>query len=115
MSVSSALRVGIARLYGANPQVVLVNAKCCQIQIRCISSKEVRQKEARQKPAPYPYNHKRYTYFHSLFDKTSRRFDENTKVSVKFKKNFERFMFEYLRCLSLKDQLLLVNQNWQRN
>lgn len=78
MSVSSALRVGIARLHGSCPQT----AKCLQIQFRCISSKAQRQNNPVQKPAPYPYNHKRYTLFHSFFDRTTKRFDENTKVIV---------------------------------
>lgn len=34
------------------------------------------------RPAPYPYLTKDYTPIASLFDKTTKRFDENTKVSV---------------------------------
>lgn len=74
MSVTSVLRVGLARLSLANP-------KCLEVQVRCISSKALREKNPVQKPPPYPYNHKRYTLFHRIFDKTTSRFDENTKVN----------------------------------
>lgn len=48
--------------------------------VRLISSKAL--KEPIQKPAPYPYKTKKYGLLKSLFDKTTARFDENTKVIV---------------------------------
>jgi len=35
-----------------------------------------------QKPAPFPYKEKDYTMFNSMFDKTTSRFDENSKLIV---------------------------------
>lgn len=34
------------------------------------------------KPPPFPYMEKDYTLLHSMFDKTTKRFDENTKLIV---------------------------------
>lgn len=34
------------------------------------------------KPAPWDYNKKSYNFLHSLYDRTTKRFDENTKVIV---------------------------------
>lgn len=34
------------------------------------------------KPAPFPYKEKEYTLLRSLIDKTTDRFDENTKLIV---------------------------------
>jgi len=35
-----------------------------------------------KKPAPFPYKEKDYTFFNSMFDKTTSRFDENSKLIV---------------------------------
>jgi NADH dehydrogenase (ubiquinone) 1 alpha subcomplex subunit 10 len=35
-----------------------------------------------KKPAPFPYLEKDYTLLTSMFDKTTSRFDENTKLIV---------------------------------
>lgn len=45
-----------------------------------ISSKAWRELNNVKRPQPYDYKNKRYTVFHSWFDRTSKRFDENTKV-----------------------------------
>lgn len=34
------------------------------------------------KPAPFPYKEKKYTLLRSMIDKTTTRFDENTKLIV---------------------------------
>ncbi|XP_066262639.1 NADH dehydrogenase [ubiquinone] 1 alpha subcomplex subunit 10, mitochondrial [Euwallacea similis] len=47
--------------------------------IRTITS---RLEDLPPKPKPWNYNERSYTYFHYLFDKTTPRFDENTKLIV---------------------------------
>lgn len=50
------------------------------IQTANISSKAWRELNGVKRPPPYDYKNKGYTVFHSWFDRTSKRFDENTKV-----------------------------------
>lgn len=53
----------------------------CPMQVAFISGKTLRTHSV-EKPAPFPYKTKKYTYLRSLFDKTTSRFDDNTKVIV---------------------------------
>lgn len=46
-----------------------------------MTSKELRDPTI-EKPKPWPYETKRFTYLHSVFDRTTKRFDENTKLIV---------------------------------
>lgn len=46
-----------------------------------ISGKTLRGERKVQRPAPFPYREKDYTFSTAWFDKTTKRFDENTKVS----------------------------------
>lgn len=45
-----------------------------------ISSKAWRELSGIQRPPPYDYKNKTYTLTSSWFDKTTKRFDDNTKV-----------------------------------
>lgn len=47
-----------------------------------ISSKALRELNGVSRPAPYDYRNKTYELRHSWFDKTSKRFDDNTKVCI---------------------------------
>lgn len=59
----------------------LLNKKLTfSIQAANISSKALRELNNVKRPLPYDYKNDRYTVFHSWFDRTSKRFDENTKV-----------------------------------
>lgn len=63
--------------------VLLKNNGCSNIDIvhvRNMTSKQFRVKKA--KPPPFPYEKKKYNLVRSLFDKTFKRFDENTKLIV---------------------------------
>ena len=51
-------------------------------QIRGISSKAVRQRNPTTKPAPFPYKEKTYNFWRALFDTTTDRLDENSKLIV---------------------------------
>uniref|UniRef100_A0A4Y7NNP2 NADH dehydrogenase [ubiquinone] 1 alpha subcomplex subunit 10, mitochondrial n=1 Tax=Simocephalus serrulatus TaxID=117539 RepID=A0A4Y7NNP2_9CRUS len=69
--------------------VVVVAAKqqqCVAIQSiaqRSISSKAMRQGLPSQpKPAPFPYKEKRYNFLRALFDPTTSRLDENSKLII---------------------------------
>lgn len=59
-------------------------AACAFVQHRNISGKALRESLPPKppKPKPFDYEHKFYNYFRSLFDRTTHRFDENSKVVV---------------------------------
>ncbi|KAI8432587.1 hypothetical protein MSG28_013574 [Choristoneura fumiferana] len=59
-------------------------AACTFIQHRNISGKALRESLPAPPPkkAPFDYVNKDYTWFRSLFDRTTHRFDDNTKVIV---------------------------------
>ena len=49
-------------------------------QVCNISGKTLRGAQKLSKPAPYPYNEKNYSFINAVFDKTTKRLDENSKV-----------------------------------
>lgn len=59
-------------------------AACSFVQNRSIMGKALRESlpPPPPKPAPFDYENKDYTWLRSLFDRTTHRFDENTKVVV---------------------------------
>lgn len=59
---------------------LLNNQLPCTQQMVHISSKVRRELIGVQRPPPYDYKNKDYTLFHSWFDKTTKRFDGNTKI-----------------------------------
>lgn len=75
--MSSVIRCvcGMLGLRGGRPITVTT--------VRHISGKMMRVSDpkAPAKPAPWPYQEKPYRIWHRLFDRTTSRFDENTKVS----------------------------------
>lgn len=87
--MAAVLRVGVLRLVGqpaaatgvaksmlnAQKLVPAVNQKCT------ITGKSYRGKPL-QRPKPFPYQEKAYTLLRSMFDKTTWRFDENSKIIV---------------------------------
>lgn len=52
----------------------------CIQQVAGIQSKAFRELNGIQRPPPYDYKNKQYTFLNAYFDNTSKRFDENTKV-----------------------------------
>ncbi|KAL7730376.1 hypothetical protein ACLKA6_016610 [Drosophila palustris] len=85
--MTAVFRVGLARLVsrGATAPATLLqaqtNALPAAFMQKCnISGKTMRGGPRVPKVAPYPYKTKKYSLINSLFDKTSKRFDENSKV-----------------------------------
>uniref|UniRef100_A0A4Y7M9Q4 NADH dehydrogenase [ubiquinone] 1 alpha subcomplex subunit 10, mitochondrial n=1 Tax=Daphnia longispina TaxID=42846 RepID=A0A4Y7M9Q4_9CRUS len=77
-------RVSSPKLYGS---VIIIARKQQQCVItvgqRSISGKVMRQGlPPVQKPAPFPYKEKRYNYIRAVFDRTTSRLDENSKLIV---------------------------------
>lgn len=60
------------------------NALCSQVNVcRFISSKVMRHRfPSSPKPAPFPYKEKNYNFFRALFDPTTSRLDDNSKIIV---------------------------------
>lgn len=84
--MSGVLRNGVWRLVKASTsskvstELLLKNAVPALHQTCCISGKALRNLEQTKRPAPYDYINKDYTFWEALFDKTTKRFDENSKV-----------------------------------
>lgn len=62
-------------------KLVHKNAPCMQ-QVANISSKAWRDLNGIQRPPPYDYKNKTYALWHSWFDGTAKRMDENSKVII---------------------------------
>ena len=56
-------------------------SKFLKIQSASMTSKEFRDPNIK-KPAPWPYETKKYTFLKSYYEGTVKRFDENTKVVI---------------------------------
>lgn len=79
--MAGVFRVGVISLINKTTTKPLVKATLPTITQCCnISGKTLRGSQKLQKPAPYPYKEKPYGFSNALFDKTTKRFDENSKV-----------------------------------
>lgn len=85
--MTAVFRVGLARLVcrsATAPATLLqaqTNALPAAFMQKCnISGKTMRGGPRVPKVAPYPYKTKKYSVINSFFDKTSKRFDDNSKV-----------------------------------
>ncbi len=61
------------------------NTLCNQVNVcRFISSKAMRHRlpSSSPKPAPFPYKEKNYNFIRALFDPTTSRLDDNSKIIV---------------------------------
>ncbi|XP_017779923.1 PREDICTED: NADH dehydrogenase [ubiquinone] 1 alpha subcomplex subunit 10, mitochondrial [Nicrophorus vespilloides] len=79
--MGSLIRISFGRLSGT---CKLLNRKNIEfVGLRCISGKTIKLKDPSiVRPAPWDYKERRYTWFHSLYDKTTSRFDENSKIVI---------------------------------
>lgn len=82
--MAAVARVGILRILSTNNSMKLLpNRREFIIPIRTIVSKSVRAVLPEvPKPKPWPYKTKGYNFFNSLYDRTTSRFDENSKIIV---------------------------------
>ncbi|KAK5644038.1 hypothetical protein RI129_007883 [Pyrocoelia pectoralis] len=82
--MAAVARMGILRILSTNnSNKLLPNGREFVIPIRTIVSKSGRAVSPQvPKPKPWPYRTKGYNFFNSLYDKTTSRFDENSKVIV---------------------------------
>ena len=80
--MSTLLKLGVAKVVG--PAQGCKIAACTFVQNRNIAGKTLRGSLPcpPDKPAPFDYVNKDYSWFRSLFDRTTHRFDDNTKVVV---------------------------------
>ncbi|XP_037796182.1 NADH dehydrogenase [ubiquinone] 1 alpha subcomplex subunit 10, mitochondrial-like [Penaeus monodon] len=77
----SVVRKGVSSLTGLAGRRLLPSASVLQPQVATIVSKALRDKDYRR-PAPFPYKDSQYGLVAALMDKTTHRFDENSKIIV---------------------------------
>ncbi|KAB0800128.1 hypothetical protein PPYR_08008 [Photinus pyralis] len=82
--MAGVFRVGLLRVLSINStNKLLANRSELIVPIRTISGKNARAiAPPTNKPKPWPYKTKGYNIFNSLYDKTTSRFDENSKIIV---------------------------------
>lgn len=79
--MAGVFRVGVISLINKSSTKPLVKATLPTITQCCnISGKTLRGTQKIEKHKPYPYNEKPYGLLNAFFDKTTKRFDENSKV-----------------------------------
>ncbi|XP_059619907.1 NADH dehydrogenase [ubiquinone] 1 alpha subcomplex subunit 10, mitochondrial [Phlebotomus argentipes] len=77
--MAGVLRISVGRFL---PSAARPAAVPC-VQQKCgISGKTIRGSQKLVKPPPYPYKTKRYGFFQALFDHTTKRLDDNSKIIV---------------------------------
>ncbi|XP_012257960.2 NADH dehydrogenase [ubiquinone] 1 alpha subcomplex subunit 10, mitochondrial [Athalia rosae] len=83
--MASVLRFGASKLLARNSLAVLCKPTSgtngAVIQAAFISGKALRVTD-NTRPPPYPYETKRFTLFDAIFENTTHRFDENSKIIV---------------------------------
>lgn len=87
--MAAVFRLGIFRIVNNNAaNKLLSNTYDLKVPVRGIIGKALRCVEpSAPKPAPWPYKTKRYTLLNYVYDKTTARFDQNSKVRLKAKVN----------------------------
>ncbi|XP_023016004.2 NADH dehydrogenase (ubiquinone) subunit ND-42 [Leptinotarsa decemlineata] len=80
--MSSLVRISLKRFLCNNNTKLFNEGKNLTL-VRTITSRTTRSAQDRPpKPKPWPYQEKGYTLFHYLYDKTTPRLDENSKIIV---------------------------------
>lgn len=81
--MAGVFRVGVVGLLNRPSSKPLVKAVIPAIIQAChISGKLVRTANNIKLAKPYDYKNKRYTWMNSVYDKTTPRFDDNSKVRI---------------------------------
>lgn len=90
--MAGVFRVGIAKAIAFSSTKSITSKKLLpEVKfVRCISGRALRVDDPNKpkKPAPWPYQDKPYRFWHRIYDRTTSRFDENTKVSTNLKFSF---------------------------
>lgn len=83
--MAGVLRFGVIGVVHRSSSKPLVKATIPALTQSCkISGKIIRSAQNIVIPKPYPYKEKGYGFLNAVFDKTTKRFDENSKVRKKF-------------------------------
>ncbi|KAK8743067.1 hypothetical protein OTU49_001509 [Cherax quadricarinatus] len=77
----SVIRWGIPSLRGLSGRFLSSPTPILRPQVATIVSKTLRDKDY-TRPKPYPYKTSNYGFLQAVFDKTTHRFDENSKIIV---------------------------------
>lgn len=83
--MAGVLRFGVIGVVHRSSSKPFVKATIPVLTQSCgISGKIIRATQNIQKPKPYPYKEKDYGFLNAVFDKTTKRFDDNSKVRLSF-------------------------------
>lgn len=79
--MAGVFRFGVVGIIHRSSSKPLVKAVVPSMVQSCgISGKILRNAQNIVKPKPYPYQEKTYQFRHAVFDRTTKRMDENSKV-----------------------------------
>lgn len=79
--MAGVLRFGLIGVVNISAKPIMLKANVPVMTAACgISGKTLRGESV--KPAPFPYKEKPYGLWRAFLDKTSKRFDENSKVII---------------------------------
>lgn len=79
--MAGVFRFGVVGVIHRSSPKPLAKATIPSLQQTCgIAGKILRATRNIQKPKPYPYTEKTYNFLNAVFDRTTKRFDENSKV-----------------------------------
>ena len=78
--MAAVFRIGVIGAMGKSPKPLIKAALPALTQTCGIAGKVLRKSEGIVRPKPYPYKEKDYAFWQSLFDSTTSRFDDNSKV-----------------------------------
>lgn len=80
--MAGVFRIGVVGVINRSSSQPLAKAAVPILIQKCgISGKIIRTSENIVRPKPYPYKEKNYGFLNAVFDKTTPRFDDNSKVS----------------------------------
>lgn len=79
--MAGVFRVGVIGVINKSSTKPLAKASIPSLVQSCgISGKILRATENIARPKPYPYKEKPYRFLNAVFDRTTKRFDDNSKV-----------------------------------
>lgn len=111
--MASLVRIALRNIAGplSNPTLGKHDIKI----VRTITGKLLKESRPDHKPKPWPYKEKKYTFFHQLVDRTTSRFDENSKVRIVEKYGTMNYSSKFSRSLWWKVLLLQAKVHLQNN